>query len=306
MIVALLLTCLFLALLYHYIIHLGRNVRLIDRIPGPMALPILGNLQAWNASPEKMWYYLRSFMSTYPILKYWIFGIPNICICTPDHMEKILNSTKHIVKGFNYKLLKPWLGEGLLTSKGMKWQKRRKILTPAFHFSILKQFVEILIEEGNRAAESLKNTEESVIDDLLHFTSHHTLNAISETSMGISLQDALFRPWLYNETLFNLTSMGRAHNKYLNILHSFTRKIIAERKLYHEQTEWRYLKHFENDTGMDDEEVIGIKKKRMAMLDILIAESRNHGLSDSDIREEVDTFVFEVKKVRGSSNCSNI
>ncbi|XP_014486908.1 PREDICTED: cytochrome P450 4C1-like, partial [Dinoponera quadriceps] len=91
---------------------------------------------------------------------------------------KILHSTKHIVKGFNYKLLKPWLGEGLLISKGMKWQNRRKILTPAFHFSILKQFVEILIEEGNRAAKSFKNTEESVIDDLLHFTSHHTLNAI--------------------------------------------------------------------------------------------------------------------------------
>ncbi|XP_014484841.1 PREDICTED: cytochrome P450 4C1-like isoform X2 [Dinoponera quadriceps] len=237
---------------------------------------------------------------------------------------KILNSTKHIVKGYEYKLLKSWLGEGLLISKGMKWQKRRKILTPAFHFSILKQFVEILIEEGNRAAESLKNTEESVIDDLLHFTSHHTLNAICETSMGISLQDArssheeyrhtvhdmgkfvikrLFRPWLINDTLFNLTSMGRTHNKYLNILHSFTRKIIAERKLYHEQTEWRYLKHFENDTGMDDEEVIGIKKKRMAMLDILIAESRNHGLSDSDIREEVDTFVFEGHDTVAIASC---
>ncbi|XP_014487729.1 PREDICTED: cytochrome P450 4C1-like [Dinoponera quadriceps] len=72
----------------------------------------------------------------------------------------------------------------------------------------------------------------------------------AETSIGISLQDAgssheeyrhtvqdigkfmfkrFFRPWLYNETLFNLTSTGRAHNKYLNILHSFTRKVSSRK-----------------------------------------------------------------------------
>ncbi|XP_014486909.1 PREDICTED: cytochrome P450 4C1-like isoform X1 [Dinoponera quadriceps] len=325
MIAALLLTCLFLALLYHYIIHFGRDGRLIHRIPGPVTLPILGNVQGWNGSPEEMWHLIRGWTSTYyPVWKYWTLGKPNIFICNPNDMEKILNSTKHIVKGFEYKLLKPWLGEGLLMSKGIKWKERRKILTPAFHFSILKQFVEIFIEEGNRAAESFNNTEESVINNLLLFTSHHTLNAICETSMGTSLQDAgssheeyrhtvqdmgkfvvsrFFKPWLLNDTIFNLTSMGRTHNKYLNILHSFTRKIIAERKIYHEQTKWRYLKNFENDTEMDDEEVMGIKKKRLAMLDILIAESRKNGLTDSDIREEVDTFVFEGHDTVAISSC---
>ncbi|XP_011701424.1 PREDICTED: cytochrome P450 4C1-like [Wasmannia auropunctata] len=159
---------------------------------------------------------------------------------------------------------------------------------------------------------SLKDMKGSV-DDLMSFISHHTLNAICETAMGTSLQDMksdvqqqyreavydigeiliyrLMRPWLTPKMIFSLTSMGEKHEKALKILHGFTEKIIAERKQYHESTGGRYLKHLEDDT-VDDKEIIGIKKKRLAMLDLLIATAHN-GLSDMDIREEVDTFLFE-------------
>ncbi|XP_014486912.1 PREDICTED: cytochrome P450 4C1-like [Dinoponera quadriceps] len=315
MIVASILTCFFLALLHHYIVRFGKKGRLIDHIPGPTTLPIIGNIHIfWSQSAEELWCLMRNYLNKYPICRYWIFTIPNVSITDPDDVEKILNNTKHNVKGYNYRLLHPWLGDGLLTSKGTKWQKRRKILTPAFHFSILKQFVEVLIKEGNNAAKSFNHIEETVIDDVLFFTGHHTLNAICETSMGISLEDfgpfqqkyrqtvhnigkiliyRMFKPWLLSDIIFNITPTSILNRKYLNTLHSFTTKIIAERKRYHKQTEGRYLKHFENDVGTEDEEVIGIKKRRMAMLDILIAESRNSGLTDLDIREEVDTFVFE-------------
>ncbi|KMQ82733.1 cytochrome p450 4c1 [Lasius niger] len=71
--------------------------------------------------------------------------------------------------------------------------------------------------------------------------------------------------------------------------------IIAERKLYHERTNNRYLKNLESDkeTEIDDAEVFGIKKKQLAMLDLLIMASREGFLTDFDIREEIDTFMFE-------------
>jgi len=61
---------------------------------------------------------------------------------------------------------------------GAKWHLRRKILTPTFHFNILQQFAEILIEEGENMTKFLKNTRGTVVKDLVPFISEYTLNAI--------------------------------------------------------------------------------------------------------------------------------
>ncbi|XP_072760393.1 cytochrome P450 4C1-like isoform X2 [Anoplolepis gracilipes] len=252
----------------------------------------------------------------YPIMKVWSFFTPVVSIRHPDDMETILTSHKHMRKSRIYEFLQPWLGTGLLTSTGTKWQTRRKILTPAFHFNILNEFIDILVKESDRMTKSLKNVEGIVVKDLIPFISEHTLNAICETAMGISLHDLgtfqqqyreavhqiielfiyrLVRGWLHNDLLFALSSQGKKQKELLKILHGFTEKIIAERKLYHEHTNGQYLKNLESGkkAEINDVEILGIKKKRLAMLDLLIAISREGFLTDSDIKEEVDTFMFE-------------
>ncbi|XP_071652110.1 cytochrome P450 4C1-like [Temnothorax longispinosus] len=317
MIITLLLLCAFTLLLYYFLHHYIKFVRLINKIPSMPALPVLGHtIDLWLCSQEDLWKLQRALCkSYYPIYKLWCGPIAFVSVHHPDDLEKILSSPKeHLSKGYIYTTLYPWLGTGLLTSEGNKWHRRRKILTPTFHFNILKQFVEILIEEGNRMTKSLKDRKESTIDDLMLFVSHHTLNAICETAMGTSLQDMgefqqqyreavhemgniilyrTLRPWLNPNMIFALTSMGRKQAKNLKILHGFTEKVIAERKQYHESTDGRYLtKHFK-DNVEDDKEVIGIKKKRLAMLDLMLLEAANNEMNDLDIREEVDTFMFE-------------
>ncbi|KAG7206576.1 hypothetical protein KM043_000260 [Ampulex compressa] len=225
---------------------------------------------------------------------------------------------KYIQKSQLYLLLHPWFNTGLLTSDGAKWQERRKILTPAFHFNVLQTYVDIFIEEGGRMVESLRAMGGPVIKDLLYFSSEHTLNAICETAMGTSLQGRgvfqekyrtavraygqclayrLVRPWLHTTLTFALTAVGRSHDTNLSILHNFSKKIIEERKEYHEQTGGRYLKSFAAGSAGTEEtqedKVTGIRKKRLAMLDLLIAAQWEKKIDDQGIREEVDTFIFE-------------
>ncbi|XP_072766427.1 cytochrome P450 4C1-like isoform X2 [Anoplolepis gracilipes] len=320
-----LILCIFTALIYYYHLHYGRNGRLINLIPGPSTYPFLGNILALLGSPVDLWNVRRKILTNYyPISKIWVTIVPIINVAHPNDIETILSSTKHIEKGSVYAYLFPWFGTGLLTSTGTKWHNRRKILTPTFHFNILRQFVNIFIEEGDRMTKSLKNKQNHTVENLISFISEHTLNAICETAMGTSLQsmnifqkqyrDAVYdminiiayrivRPWLKNETVFALTSKGRMHNKILKILHGFTKKIIEERKRYHEETGYQYLKNFENDTPNEYAEIATTRKKRLAMLDLLIAASQENKIDDSGIREEVDTFMFE-DRVRNEVNAA--
>ena len=62
-----------------------------------------------------------------------------------------------------YNVLIPWLGEGLLISEGQRWLRSRRLLTPAFHFEILKGYipvynncVSILLEKWTKSASENK------------------------------------------------------------------------------------------------------------------------------------------------------
>jgi len=74
--------------------------------------------------------------------------LSNVNISSPELMESILNSQKILDKGVDYNFLVPWLGDGLLLSRGAKWKSRRQLLTPAFHFKILDSFVDISQKQG--------------------------------------------------------------------------------------------------------------------------------------------------------------
>jgi cytochrome P450 len=48
-----------------------------------------------------------------------------------------------------YDPLLPWLGSSLLTSSGARWKAKRRLLTPAFHFRILQNYVAVNTEQTN-------------------------------------------------------------------------------------------------------------------------------------------------------------
>ncbi|XP_025269073.1 cytochrome P450 4C1-like [Camponotus floridanus] len=312
--IIILILSMFILLVYNYYVYYEKYERFLNLIPGPSGFPIIGNILQCYVSAEEQWKLFRKlFDEYYPIFKFGGLFIHAVCIRHPDDLKTILSNTKHIEKSRLYDVFHPWLNTGLFTSTAIKWESRRQMLTPAFHFNILNKFVDILVKEGDCMTKSLKDVGEPVVKDLLPFIRKHTLNAICETIMGGCLhnldefqqqyRNAIhditkliiyrgLRPWLYNDLLFSLSPQGRKQKKVLKILHGFTEKIIAERKLYHERTNDRYLKNLESNEETENFDVFEIKKNRLAMLDLLIAASRENSLTDLDIREEVDTFIF--------------
>ncbi len=140
---------------------------LAKSLPGPKMYPLIGATNFLFSSTESINFYhivsvdleteLRNdflyfipdktldialkFCNIYPNgFPYWTFGYFIYHCYSAESLEKILTNPKHIEKSMSYKFLHSLLGTGLLTSTGEKWLKRRKLLTPAFHFSVLSGF----------------------------------------------------------------------------------------------------------------------------------------------------------------------
>ncbi|XP_042883730.1 cytochrome P450 4c3-like isoform X4 [Penaeus japonicus] len=289
-----------------------QKIALIEQIPGPRALPIVGNALEVNVEPREVfqrviglthaWSWRSSFV------RFWMGSRPFTFPFKAAHVEVILSSQKHLDKSRDYNFLHPWLGTGLLTSTGSKWHTRRKLLTPAFHFKILEDFVEIFNYQSNKMIKLLEKKADGNCFDIFPFITLCTLDIICETAMGckIDAQDnseskyvqAVYRigalvqhrqarPWLQPDILFKLSGYQKEHDACLKLLHDFSYETIRNRR-----REFQESKKSKDQNATEDE-AIG-KKKRLAFLDLLLEYSDGVSqLSDEDIREEVDTFMFE-------------
>lgn len=100
-----------------------------------------------------------------------------------------------------------------------------------------------------------------------------------------------FSLWKRIPFLFNLTASGRQRNAALKFLHNETRRVIKLRRA--QMNEEATLNP---QVGNNDEDNMFGSKRRLAFLDsLLLAQKETGRLTDANIQEEVDTFMFEVK-----------
>ncbi|KAJ8735683.1 hypothetical protein PYW07_007303 [Mythimna separata] len=294
----------------HIFCNYNERARKIRKIPGPEDTFVLGNAPALMRSSVDLMKLARSLAKENSgIYRLWVYPLGAVNIYNPDDVETIVSNMKYNEKSEIYKVLRPWLRDGLLVSKGSKWQERRKILTPTFHFNILRQFCQVLEDNSQRFVESLNEMTGRPID-VVPIISEFTLNSICETAMGTKLSDYnrseinAYKDAIYNlgyvfyqrfikifyffDFSFNLTPLSRRQDGYLKTVHGFTKKVIAERTEYINKYGMKILE----DAAVDDDTYV-YKKKKTAMLDLLITAKKEGLIDDIGIQEEVDTFMFE-------------
>ena len=162
---AYLLSIIFVYLLYQYW-KFGKIVASVAHIPGPKALPFVGNaLMFLGCSPVEMHILGTKMVEKYGLFQKFLLGSKVlICISDPKDVETLLVDKKIIDKSEEYELTQVWIGNGLLTASADKWHSRRKVTTPGFHFRCLQEYVKVFDKNSAILVTKIKSFEGATFD----------------------------------------------------------------------------------------------------------------------------------------------
>jgi cytochrome P450 len=121
-----------------------------QRIPGPGLIEAVRVLRRMERDPLAT---LRELRRSYGDVAQMNLGIVRmVLLCAPADVKHVLqeNHTGYDKNTFDWKLLKPVVGEGLLTSDGAKWLRQRRLMQPAFHRKRIAGFAAMMTECATR------------------------------------------------------------------------------------------------------------------------------------------------------------
>ncbi|XP_038628960.1 cytochrome P450 4F22-like isoform X2 [Tachyglossus aculeatus] len=268
---------------------------------------LLGHLGMAQSSEEGM-RFAEELSRRYCYAHIWWLGpfYPILRLIHPDDISPVLRASAAIAPKDElfYGFLKPWLGDGLLLSRGDKWGRHRRMLTPAFHFDILKPYMKIFNQSTNILHAKWRRLAlgNSISVDMFEHISLMTLDSLQKcvfsynsncqekpsdyiaailelSTLVVKRHEKLH---LHMDFLYKLTAEGRRFRQACRLVHDFTDDVIQKRR--------RTLAH------QDPEFWLQAKKgKTVDFIDVLLLAKDEDGkaLSDEDVRAEVDTFMFE-------------
>ncbi|XP_059689072.1 ultra-long-chain fatty acid omega-hydroxylase [Gavia stellata] len=234
--------------------------------------------------------------------------IPILRIFHPDTLRPILLASAFIAPKdqFFYGFLKPWLGDGLLLSRGQKWARHRRLLTPAFHWDVLKSYVGVFNQSthimhakwraaaqaagGRVGLEVLEQLSLLTLDTLQKCIFSHESHCQEQPSEYIKTILELstlvvrrhHRLLHYPTFLYRLSADGRRFAQACATVHSFTATVVQRRR--------QALDRLGRQAWLESHQ-----GRRMDFIDLLLLAKDEDGntLSDEDISAEADTFMFE-------------
>ncbi|KAL4648589.1 leukotriene-B(4) omega-hydroxylase 2-like [Arapaima gigas] len=228
----------------------------------------------------------------------------------PDYIKPILlaPASNTYKDELFYGFLRPWLGQGLLLSNGEHWSRHRRLLTPAFHFDILKIYVAIfnkstnimhekwrrLVAEGHSCLDMFEQISLMTLDSLLKCTFSYDSNcqerpseyiaAIYELStLVVQREHRMLYHW---DWLYWRTDEGRRFKRACAVVHQFTASVVQKR---------RATLHQQGQSDQQPREGETRGKKVTDFIDVLLLsrDEDGKGLTDEEIKAEADTFMFE-------------
>lgn len=222
----------------------------------------------------------------------------------PESTGPLLKS-KHTVTckaPTGYRFASPWIGNGLVSSCGTHWARHRKMITPAFHFKLLKSYAKIfnasakvLVEKwkktinvpvevqqpmGLMAMESLLKCAMSVKEDLQNMNSTDNNPTVKYMQAVSDMQEIIVTrnrtALYYYDWVFQWSALAKKQRAVVKVLDDYANDVITERE------KRRLQQGATSDSEAKD------------FLDILFnaRDEKGNGLRTDEMKDEVATFLF--------------
>ncbi|KAM9242461.1 LOW QUALITY PROTEIN: cytochrome P450 4B1 [Dugong dugon] len=283
--------------------------RALESFPGPPTLWLFGNALKiqQTGSLDKVVSWTHQFPYAHPVWYGPFVGFLNIY--EPDYAKTVYSRSDPKAPDV-YDFFLQWIGKGLLVLEGPKWFQHRRMLTPGFHYDVLKPYVavfahcthtmldkwekkaredkcfDIFCDVGHVALDTLmKCTFRKGDSGLDHRDSSYYL-AISDLTLLMQQRIDSFQ--YHNDVIYWLTPHGRRFLRACQVAHDHTDQVIRERKVQEEKEQGKIQ-----------------KRRHLDFLDILLGAQDENGskLSDEDLKAEVNTFMFEGHDTTTSGIC---
>uniref|UniRef100_A0A5F9DC78 Cytochrome P450, family 4, subfamily A, polypeptide 5 n=1 Tax=Oryctolagus cuniculus TaxID=9986 RepID=A0A5F9DC78_RABIT len=278
-------------------------LRALQQFPCPPSHWLLGHSREFPIDSELQQVLKRveKFPSACPR---WLWGSELFLIVyDPDYMKTILGRSDPKAR-VSYSFLAPWIGYGLLLLEGQTWFQHRRMLTPAFHYDILKPYVGLMVDSVQVMLDKLeKLARKDAPLEIYEHVSLMTLETIMKCAFShqgsVQLESRTSKSYIQavrelsdlalqrvrnvfhqSDFLYRLSPEGRLSHRACQLAHEHTDRVIQQRKAQLQQ---------------EGELEKVRRKRRLDFLDVLLFAKMENGssLSDQDLRAEVDTFMFE-------------
>nr|WCC58122.1 cytochrome P450 [Pharsalia antennata] len=216
------------------------------QLPGPTALPLIGNGLSFMCKSEELLSQLLKLTDPYTSPgRLWLGPRLFVFVKDPDQLQVLMQSSKMSTKSFVYRFLEPFMGKGLFTSSGFQHKSQRKLLQPLFGPKVVEGYSHLFQKHATRFANLLRHYVDKEVFDvliLLHESACETTMDIlvhdkNDYSVDFkhipeyvrrfyhifSLRTVSF--WMYPECFYKLTSYYKEQQEMVKIATTLTEEV---------------------------------------------------------------------------------
>ncbi|CAL8125047.1 unnamed protein product [Orchesella dallaii] len=293
-------------------------VQHVEKIPGPVAFPLIGNAFSLLFPPDEIFYWLEEVYKKWgDISRFWVFRSPKIFVNSYDIAMQLLTRKNFLLKSEEFEPLAPIAKYSLPGATPQVHPIRRKMLGPGFSRQTVEKSFEIFNKHARALCHGLGDlADRNVVFNALTQTGlcsymigcetafgHEIMRNLTETdyrnqmyswhTLLVNTVNRSFQPWFKSDYIYNLTQPGKQNLECFERINSFGENAIASRRST--RNSWDTSSKAKIDKSLNPLDAfkssMNIPLKSHCYLDLLLDLEEKKELTKEDVLHELNLFI---------------